>query len=497
MSSSTAVGRRTRFARLTALDLMFFHLESPDWPGHFGGLAILAGGTLLDRSGRLRLQEIQDRVNCRLSRVPQLRRRLQIPGFLGGRALWVDDPQFAIQQHIRGTVVEAPGGDLQLLEAAARLYGTLLDRRRPLWELWFLTGMTDGRVGVLLKLHHSVADGMAAVAMMGALFDTQPDAADPPLERWAPEPIPGAWSLVADNLSTKIGSVGRAAAKLAHPLRLAGGAGVRLRVAREAFGGVSAPRTSLNAPVRSGRRVRFLRLDLGAMKAAAQAHRARVNDVVLDLWAGGLRELMRSRAESTSGVELIANMPVSLRSASAARMVDNRLGFLAVRLPVSEPDVEQRLHLIADITRKAKAEQRSGTMADFLAAASAMPFAKFFAAHQHSVNVKVTNVVGPRSAVYFLGARVLDILPITRLFGNVGLTLAAFSYAGQISLVVTADASRFPDLEVLMAGMEEDWRALTAEHAAVSAMVRSPRPVGQWAEAGFAAMVPPRPARGG
>ena len=105
-------------------------------------------------------------------------------------------------------------------------------------------------------------------------------------------------------------------------------------------------------------------------------------------------------------------------------------------------------------------------LAGFLAAASAMPLGKYVAARQHSVNVKVTNVIGPPLTVYVLGARILDILPITRLFGNVGLTLCAFSYAGQISLVVTADASAFPDLDVLMAGMEREWHALTGAHGA-------------------------------
>ena len=102
----------------------------------------------------------------------------------------------------------------------------------------------------------------------------------------------------------------------------------------------------------------------------------------------------------------------------------------------------------------------------FLAAASAIPLGKYFSAHQHSVNVRVTNVIGPPVPVYVLGARILDILPITRLFGNVGLTLCAFSYAGQISLVVTADATAFPDLDVLMAGMEQDWHALIGAHSA-------------------------------
>ncbi len=463
--------RRTiAVARLTSLDLMFLRLENPAWPGHVGGLALVEGTPLLDTFGQLRLREIRERVNRRLAHVPQLRRRLHFPGPLGGKALWVDDHQFDIKHHVREAAVEPPGGDPQLLDAAARLYGKLLDRGRPLWELWFLTGLTGlsgGRVGVLLKLHHSVADGTAAVTIISSLFDFEADAPEPVPGQWAPEPIPGRWPLLAGNFSGKLRAAGRAAAMLAHPLRLVSGARVPMRVARQALGQSSAPRTSLNQVVRPGRRIRFLRLDLSAVKEAAHAHQAKVNDVVLDLWSGGLRQLLLSRAEPISGVELITNEPVSLRPASGAPSIDNQVGFLALPLPVWEPDVQRRLDLVALTTRKAKSEQQPAAMAGFLAAATATPWiGKSYPMHQHTVNVKDTNVIGPSRPVYVLGARILNILPITRLFGNVGLTLCAFSYAGQISLVVTADAIAFPDLDVLIAGMEQDWHALTGSHIA-------------------------------
>ncbi|HXN77707.1 MAG TPA: wax ester/triacylglycerol synthase domain-containing protein, partial [Candidatus Dormibacteraeota bacterium] len=247
-------------ARLSSLDLMFLRQETPDWPGHFGGLAVAEGKALVDGSGQLRLPEIRQRVNRRLARVPQLRRRLHFPGLLGGKPLWVDDDKFAIQHHVHHMAVEPPGDELQLLDAAARLYGDLLDRSRPLWELWFLTGVSDGRIGVLLKLHHSVADGIAAITIMSTLFDFEPDAPDPVFEHWAPEPIPPAWWLVADNLYHKIGAVAAAVGILAHPIRLVREARARVRMARETLGQTSAPHTSLNQVVQSGRRIRFLRV---------------------------------------------------------------------------------------------------------------------------------------------------------------------------------------------------------------------------------------------
>jgi len=224
-----------------------------------------------------------------------------------------------------------------------------------------------------------------------------------------------------------------------------------------------------SGPVRtpaSRRRIRFLRLDFGEMRETAHAHEAKVNDVVLALWSGGLRELMLFRQEPTTGIELVMNMPVSLRSTSEAPTIGNEVGFMALPLPVWEVDVHSRLELILATTRRAKSEQDAAAMAGFLAAASAIPFGKYFSAHPHNVNVRVSNVIGPPVPLYVLGARILDVVPITRLFGNVGLTLCAFSYAGQIYLVVTADATAFPDLDVLMAGMEQDWHALIGAHRA-------------------------------
>jgi WS/DGAT/MGAT family acyltransferase len=457
--------RKTAAARLNSLDLMFLRQENPAWPGHVGALALAEGSPLLNTSGKLRLQEIRERVNRRLAHVPQLRRRLHFPGPLRGKPLWVDDHHFDIQHHVHETAVEPPGGEPQLLDAAAGLYARLLDRGRPLWELWFLTGLSDGRVGVLLKLHHSVADGMTAVTIMSSLFDLEADAPEPIAEQWAPDPIPAGWSLLVGNFSNRVRTAGRATAKLAHPLRLARSTGIRIRVARQALGQNRAPRTSLNQVVRPGRRIRFLRLDLAAMKHVAHAHNGKINDVVLDLWSGGLRRLLLTRAEPTSGVELITNEPVSLRPANQAPTVANQVGFLTLPLPVGESDVQHRLDLIIHTTRKAKSEQKPAAMAGFLAVAAATPWiGKSYPMHQHTVNVKDTNVIGPPGPMYVLGARILDIMPITRLFGNVGLTLCAFSYAGRISLVVTADATAFPDLDVLMAGMEQDWQALAGNH---------------------------------
>ncbi len=458
----TRVGR---FRRLSSFDLMFLRLETPEWPCHFGGLTVLEGEALLDDEGRLRMREITARLERRLPLVPELRRRLHVPGPLGGRPLWVDDPRFAIERHVHQTTVPTPGGDGELLETAAQVAMRSLDRRRPLWELWFFTGLEEDRVAAMLKLHHSVADGMAAVTIMASLFDLDPAVPDPAPASWVPERLPSERALRADNLEAKIETVRGLVADATRPgagARMAASIGRVARIARSYAGAnpeLQAPPTSLNRVVGAGRRIGVVRLDLAAVKGAAHAHDATVNDVVLDLWSGGLRRLLASRGEATD-LELITSLPVSLRADAGSEAVDNRSGWVAFALPTSEPDPSSRLGEIARRTRVVKATQQPAAIAGFMAALAATPLARPFTTHQHTNNVLVTNVPGPPVPMYMFGARVVEILPIVELVGNVGLVLCAFSYAGRLSLVVTADATGFPDLDVLVDGMEREWDAL-------------------------------------
>jgi WS/DGAT/MGAT family acyltransferase len=463
-ASARAASRR--IVRLTVVDRMFLHDERPAWPCHFGGLAVIDGRALVDESGRLRLDELRARLGRRLSRIEDLRQRIHRPGRLQGGPLWVDDQRFTIEDHVHEAVVPSPGGDAELLGAAARAYEGLLDRRRPLWELWFLTGMADGRVGVLLKLHHAVADGPAAVRIMASLFDVEPDAPDPAATPWTPVPAPGPRTLLIDNLSSRLRALGHGLAALAHPLRILRAARMVVLVLRRSMGEQGAPRTSLNSVVRAGRRVRYLQLDLAAMKDVAHAHGGKLNDVVLDLWSGGLRRLLVSRGEPVDGIELKMAQAVSLRPASGADAIDNQAGSIVLPLPVGEADPGRRLDRIVATTSRTKAIQRPAAIMNAMAAMSATPLGAYFNLHQRAVNVIATNVVGPPGPMYVLGAPILDILPIIQLVGNIGLTLCAFSYAGRVSLVVTADKGGFPDVDELIHGMERDWQALVGTRRA-------------------------------
>jgi len=425
---------------------------------HIGALAVLEAGPLLDATERLRLDAIRRRIELRLPRVPVLRRRLFSPGLFQGRPLWVDDADFDIAVHVREIVLSPPAGDAELLEAAERLIGVLLDRGRPLWELWFITGLSGDRVGLVVKLHHAIADGLAAVAMMGSLFDVSPDALDPDQSRWTPMPAPSPWVLFAESVSTRITAMRRAASVLAHPLRVAAATWTISGALVRGLDGAGAPRSSINRPVASGRRIRFARFDLAALKATARSSGGKVNDIVLDLAAGALRELLLGRGERVDGVTLLASIPVSLRRAEQAQDLGNAVGVMVVPLPVGQMDARRRLESIVARSRQAKQRQRPEQVEAFMAWMAATPIAQRFVSRQRLINTFVTNVAGPSVPAYVLGARILDLMPIVSPAGNVTISFCAFSYAGCVYLVVTTDATATPDVDRLIIGAQNEWQ---------------------------------------
>lgn len=464
-STTSTPTTASQYSRLSPTDLMFLRLESDEWPCHFGGLAIVDAGPLLDRSGQLSMHKIRDHLNTRIDHVPKLRHSLYRAGPFSGPPIWVDDDQFSIENHVQKTAVKPPGGETELLETATSVYEGRLDRRRPLWELWVLTGLADDRLGLLLKLHHSMADGLAAVSIMGSLFDLESDATDPTPVTRASEPRPTRKAMRRDNLSMKAKAIRRVVGVLAHPSRMAERMGGAVHMTSRYFAARAVPGSSLNQPVRFGRRVQYINLGLANTKEIAHAHDGKVNDVVLALWAGGLRHLLASRGEPVNGVELMTGLAATLRPTMEADGVDNQVGALVLPISISELDIDQRLDRIIETTQRVKAEQRPAAIMGYLAGLAATPIGKYFVAHQRSSNVIVSNVIGPPVPVYFLGARVHRILPIIELVGNIGITLSVFSYAGTISMVVTADATAFPDLDVLMEGMEQDWKALRTDRS--------------------------------
>jgi len=453
--------------RLTLVDLTNLAVEAHDTPMHQGALGVLAGAALLDPQGRVRIEMIRAHLEARLERVPTLRRKLWSTRPFEGRPLWVDDPDFRIENHVLVARLPAPGGEARAFEFAEDKMAILMDRTRPLWQLWFLEGYGPGKIGIFLKLHHVLADGKAILNMISLLFDLAPGEqleAKPPL--WTPVAPPSHGALIRDNFALKGKLVLWATRRLAHPMVLARSIAAAYRslgaMIRE---GAGTPRTSLNRPIGSHRTVGVLRLQLGAVKQAARARGVKVNDVILDLVAGGVRHVLASRGERTHGVSIRASMAVLL-SPETSDVSGNHAGTMIVPLPVDGRSEDDRLSAIAAATTRAKQAQRGGVSQGFMVLMAVTGLTRFFIRRQRMVNILVTNLAGPQFPLYVAGARLLDAFAITPVAGNVTVSFAVLSYDGHLDLSVHADGEAWPDFDVLMTGIELVWRELRIDLAA-------------------------------
>jgi diacylglycerol O-acyltransferase len=442
-----------RMERLTASDLFMLWPDDLGWSQDIGVLAILDGTRLLDPDGSVRIQAIRQQLEPRLHLVPRFRQLLYRPRRGLGWPLWVDAPTFDLADHLRVHPLAAPGDQAQLLQACAQLYRQRLDPARPLWQAWLLPGLPDRQVGLFLRAHHTIADGVAGVAAFGALLDLDADAPTPVAPPWTPAPIPSAGELFRDNLRRRVQGLDRALLALAHPSRTLRRAQRAWPAWREFFA-ERAPRTSLNRPIGADRRLVVVRGRLDAVKQVAHAHHAKVNDVVLAAVAGGLRQLLEGRGEPVQELVLRAMVPVSLHHEQPGQARGNNDTVMVIPLWLGEPDPVRRLELIAAETAARKRKVHP-PVTDGLFRLVAVQRASYrLLAHQRSVNLSVTNVPGPPVPLYLAGARLLELFPVVPIIGNVTLDVGVLSYAGQLNLTAMADQATCPDVEAFTHGVQ-------------------------------------------
>jgi WS/DGAT/MGAT family acyltransferase len=445
--------------RLTAADLMLVWPEARGWPQDIGGLAILDGHRLLDASGRVRIDAARDHIGRRLHLVPRFRQLLRLPGIGLGWPLWVDAPAFDIGDHVGVFPVEPPGGDAEVLRACETLRRRPLPRSRPLWGMWFLPGLPDGRVGLFMKMHHAIADGVAGVATLGAFVDAEaepPETATPP---WTPAPMPSRSDLFADNLHRRRHGVERALSTFAHPvatLRRVQGA---LPALREMFAEGSAPRTSVNRPIGSDRRLAVIRSDLEVVRRIAHTHHAKINDVLLTAVARGYRALLRSRRERVEGLVLRAFVPVSLHQEQAGEARGNVDAGMVVPLPIDEPDEVLLVARIAaeSAERKTKTRPPAGDLFGSIVVQRAF---LLYMPYQRLMNAYVADVPGPPVPLHFAGAPIRELFPLVPITANLTIGVGALSYADQFNVTVVADGQLCPDLDTFVDGMRHSLDAL-------------------------------------
>lgn len=448
---------RLVFERLTPLDVSNLRIERHGLPMNVAALAILEGRVLLDTSGQLAVEAIAVRIEQRLHLAPRLRQRLYRPGFGFGAPVWVDDAGFDISRHVRTRAMPAGGGEEALLAACVELNGRPFDQAHPLWEIWLLTGALDGHIAMLIRFHHVLADGLAALLLLGTLFDAVPEAPEQESPPWTARPMPTRSELLGDALGRSVTGIRRGVHKIGHPRRALAPASTLLRQGLQLAREGRAPRTSFNRPVGRQHRVLLVRADLGQAKQVAHAHHATVNDVVLCTLAGGARALLASRGELHRPLVLKVSVAASVRAPESASQAGNLVGILLVPLPVGEEDPIRRLEQIARATAKRKRLPPYQPAARFL-----QRWMIRIMNRQRRINLLTSNLPGPPQPRYFAGARVLEMFQIGVVQGNVAVQVGALSYAGQLNFDIVADANLVPDLTVFANGMTEDLEHLGA-----------------------------------
>src|SRR5258705_1615835 len=301
--------------RLSAIDASFLAGEKQSSHMHVGAVMLFEGPP----PGR---EETLEHIASRLHLVPRYRQKLAFPRFEMGRPLWVDDPSFNLEYHVRQTALPAPGDLNQLRLLTARIFSQRLDRSKPLWETWFVQGLEDDRFAVISKTHHALVDGVSGVDLATVLFDLTPvpREVDHPDAEWQPLREPRSSELITAGLKglvrTPFELAGKAIGALTRPAATAAG----LKDAAEGLGEVvwagmnPAPDTPLNVEIGPHRRYCWERAELRAFKEIKDAFGGPVNDVVLTVVAGALQSFLRSRGVRTAGLELRALVPVSTRT---------------------------------------------------------------------------------------------------------------------------------------------------------------------------------------
>jgi WS/DGAT/MGAT family acyltransferase len=415
-------------------------------------------------------EQYLDQVRGRLHLVPRYRQKLATPPLETGRPLWVDDRSFNLDYHVRHSALPAPGTEDQLFELAARINSQPLDRDKPLWESWLIEGLSDDRFALLFKTHHSLVDGVSGVDLATVLLDTEresepPGASGAELEPWKPQPEPTGVDLV---LAGARGMVTTTAEIVARALAAATRPATSLAVLRDAAEGIGeivwaglnpAPETPLNVEIGPHRRFRVVRQDLADYKQVKDQLGGTVNDVVLTVVSGALRDWLHSRGIRTEGLEMRALVPVSVRTKDQRNTLGNQLTAMRGPLPVYIGDPVARLRFVReamDGLKESKQAVGAATLAavnnlappTILAQASRLNFST------RLFNLIVTNIPGPQFPLYLLGRKLEDLFPVAFLPEHHGLAIAIMSYDGGLDYGLLGDYDALPDIDVIAEGID-------------------------------------------
>jgi WS/DGAT/MGAT family acyltransferase len=444
--------------RLTAVDASFLTNEHSNSHMHVGAILIFEGPPP-------RYVELVEHVRSRLPLVPRFRQKLVVPPLEAGRPLWADDVNFNLTYHIRHTALPDPGGEEELKKLAGRVFSQQLDRLKPLWELWLVQNLERDRFAILTKTHHAMVDGVSGVDIGTVLFDVEREAEPLKLEDdWVPQPEPGTTELVARGIADAVAAPVKLAERAIEVVKNPETTARKVVEGLEGVGEIvsafadPAPDVPLNEEIGPHRRYVWARSELATFKRIKDALGGTVNDVVLAVVTGALREWLHGRGIRSEGLELRALVPVSIRGEDERGNLGNRIALMRGPLPVYIEDPVRRLRTISDAMAGLKRSKQAlgaeviSRFNDFapptlLAQASRINFST------RLFNLIVTNVPGPQMPLYVLGKELEDVFPVAFLPQNHSLAVAIMSYNGKVGFGLLADYDCMTDVEVVSNGL--------------------------------------------
>ena len=452
--------------RMSALDAAFLNFESDHAPMHVAGLYIFEGRPEIP--GRPGVPGLFQTVEERLHLVPRYRQRVQKVPLALGHPVWVDDPDFDLAYHLRRLALPRPGGTKELREVVARLHSRILDRNRPLWEMYIIEGLQRGRVAIYFKTHHAMVDGISAVDVATILLDFD-------AKGWKPEPaapfrppprLPSTGELVGDVVKEATGAILGSASRLLQrpvqaPRALVGGALQATQV-----GGLLSmlrpvPSSPLNTKVGGARRIELVDIRLSRVKAIRHALGGSVNDVFLAVVGEAINAFLVHRGEDVrESLTYRVMVPVSTRDESDKLALGNRLAAMFADIPVGRMPARRRLQLVMRQMKQLKDKQQASASDQLVALTSSAPAPLHALASrvgyngQRLVNLVVSNVPGVDVPVYAGGARLLQAYPLLPVAANLSVVVCVASYNGGMYFGVVGDYDGFPDLDVLARGIE-------------------------------------------
>jgi diacylglycerol O-acyltransferase len=464
--------------RLTPREVSLLALDTVHTPNHVGTIDIFDPG-----SEGFDYERLIGLIKDRIAFVPRYRQRVRsVPARLAG-PVWVDDENFDLTFHVRRSALPRPGTLDQLREFAGRVLPRRMDRSRPLWEMYLVEGLEDGRFALVSKTHLVLVDGVDSVDLGQVLLDAEQRPPMTPEDTWQPLPEPSAVDLVGSALWESAQDPTKAIENLVGALtgalgvavavgEVVGGLGGALGdLAGDALRGRRPPADSpLAAPVSEQRRVAFVRAPLADLQRIRREYDHTVNDVVLAMITGALRAWLLTRGEAvTSGSGLTALVPMSVTEEDGEpTSLGSQVAPHLQSLPIGEPNAVMRLHQVAYATRAHKESGRA------VGARSLSDLAGFAPSTLHALGVRVaaevmrrqhdiviTNVPGPQLPLYAAGARMVASYPVLPLTAAHPLTIGVTSYDGEIFLGLNGDRYAVRDLDVLAQCLSDSLQELT------------------------------------